>query len=716
VTLTGAGGAGKTRLAVQAAAELLDGSGDGVWFVELASISDPEQIPLAVASAIGLQEGLEVDPGGALLKALGPQRSLFVIDNCEHLVDGVAKLVDAVMRSCAGVHVIATSREPLGVDGERVYRVPSMSVPSDEVDSFEEAQAFDAVALFASRAADAGAVIPDHDVPLVASVCRRLDGIPLALELAAARLASMSLAHLSDRLDQRFRLLTGGSRSAMARQQTLQATVEWSYGLLHATERSLLRRLSVFVGGFELEAAEQVCVGGDVDEFDVLNLLHSLVEKSLVVAEQDAGSVRYRLLETIRQYAAAELLREGGDEGVLEARDRHAAYVLELAARSSPELEGAGQVAVYTRLDLEIDNVRAALTHLSDQRRAHEILELVVFLQRFFRSRVFVEVIPKIYAALDDVPDVDDELVGRARLAAGMLSGWLQTSIRDEVLRGEAQVRRACEIAERTGPASFEALAWGIFAMFQQYHQDLEGCASSLCRALELAEAAGDPVVRDEVWDFSLQRRPVAALGLSVDDRLGRATSLLESARSRGDLAGVGRAYSHLASLYLDLEAFERAIDMYTESIAIQEELGDKHASAGRLNNLALAHLQLRRFDEADVAMRRAIRLNRRTGLLSPAGDMVFVGGCVAVARGEAARGARLLSAADELRRPAYETGQLYLTPGEVRAQHEAEDAARASLGQEAYARERDRGRRLSVLEALALALEPSPDPAPTAS
>ena len=320
ITLTGAGGSGKTRLALQAAAELIGTTSDGVWLAELAQVTDGGHVAAVVASVLGLSDQCGPSVLDSVTEALADQDLLLVLDNCEHVIDAAAKFCDQVIRRCPRVRILATSREPLGIDGERVYRVPSLSLPQSDTDNADELAASDAVRLFAerARAQNPGFVLDARSVPLVASICRRLDGIPLALELAAARLSSMSLAQIADRLDQRFRLLTGGSRNAMPRQQTLQATVDWSFSLLNLAERGTLTRLSVFAGGFDLEAAEQLCTTEGVDALDVMDLLGSLVDKSLIVADQTADPVRYRLLETIRQYSAQELLRMTDDATVLQ--------------------------------------------------------------------------------------------------------------------------------------------------------------------------------------------------------------------------------------------------------------------------------------------------------------------------------------------------------------------------------------------------------------
>jgi predicted ATPase len=288
------------------AAELIDGSGDGVWLVELAAVSDETVVTPAICQALGIAAQPGQPALDTLLDALAPQDMLIVLDNCEHLIGACAKTADAIVRHCPKVHLVATSREPLGIGGETIYRVPPLSLPGPGDSASSAAESSDAVALFMDRAQaqGTGLSIDEATAPLVVSICARLDGLPLAIELAAARLRSLSLRGLADRLDQRFRLLTGGSRTALARQQTLQATVEWSYSLLHGAEQSLLRRLSVFAETFDLDAAEAVCSFGDIELFDVTGLLGSLVDKSLVVAEPAGEALRYRLLETIRQFAA----------------------------------------------------------------------------------------------------------------------------------------------------------------------------------------------------------------------------------------------------------------------------------------------------------------------------------------------------------------------------------------------------------------------------
>jgi predicted ATPase/class 3 adenylate cyclase len=388
VTLTGAGGCGKTRLGLQVAAGLLDRTGDGVWLVDLAAVTGENAVAPVICQVLGITRQPGRPALEALLDALAPQDMLIMLDNCEHLIGGCAKAADAIVRGCPQVRLVATSREPLGIGGEAIYQVPPLSLPGPGQTGVPAAESSDAVALFIERAKTQGTSLPvdQATAPLVVSICRRLDGLPLAIELAAARLRSLSLSDLHGRLDQRFRLLTGGSRTALARQQTLQATVEWSYSLLHRAEQSLLSRLSVFAEGFDLDAAEAVCAPGDIETFEVTGLLGSLVDKSLVVAEPAGAALRYRLLETIRQFAAERLAETGDDQAVVEAS--HCAHYLGVAEAAAPHLTGPEQGRWLARLDADQANLRHAAAHAArDPNRTQEVLRFGVALRRYWMTR-----------------------------------------------------------------------------------------------------------------------------------------------------------------------------------------------------------------------------------------------------------------------------------------------------------------------------------------
>jgi non-specific serine/threonine protein kinase len=394
VTLTGPGGTGKTRLALQAAADALEQYPDGVWLAELAALADPGPVPHVVAAAVGVRE----EPGRPLLAtltdALRPRRLLLLLDNCEHLVDACARLADALLRACPRLVVLATSREPLGIAGETVWRVPSLPVPGDGAGwppaggpSVDDLAGFAAVRLFCERAAavQPGFALDAESAPAVAQVCAQLDGIPLAIELAAARVRVLPPRQLLGRLEDRFRLLTGGSRTALERHQTLQAALDWSYDLLTPAERTLFARLAVFAGGFTLEAAEAVGAGAGIASPAVLDLLTRLVDQSLVGAEaQPDGTARYRLLETLRQYARQRL---AAGAGAGRRYDRHAAHYLALAEEAEPRTLGAPNPdapAQLARLEAELDNLRAALRWWAARGRAEPGLRLAGALTQFW--------------------------------------------------------------------------------------------------------------------------------------------------------------------------------------------------------------------------------------------------------------------------------------------------------------------------------------------
>ena len=311
VTLTGAGGVGKTRLAVQVAAVMAEEFDAGVWYVDLAPITDPEVVPVAVARALGLPDQPHHSTLDTLTRFIGERQMLVVLDNCEHLLDTTATLALALLAACPGLTLLATSREPIGVAGEVTWRVPSLSLADEAIELFTDR----------ARRVRPEFRVTDDNAAAVAEICRRLDGLPLAIELAAARIRALSAEEIVDGLHDRFRLLTGGARTAVRRQQTLRASVDWSHALLTEPERVLFRRLAVFLGGFDLDAAQAVAGDGEVERYQVLDELALLVDKSLVVAEHASGPTRYRLLETVRQYAL-EKLGDSGEADAVRARHR----------------------------------------------------------------------------------------------------------------------------------------------------------------------------------------------------------------------------------------------------------------------------------------------------------------------------------------------------------------------------------------------------------
>jgi predicted ATPase/DNA-binding CsgD family transcriptional regulator len=373
VTLTGAGGSGKTRLAVQVANQLAKEYSEGVWYVDLAPITDPDLVPVTAARALGLPDQPGRSTMDSLLRFVRGRQMLVVLDNCEHLLDACATLVVVVLGGAPGLTLLATSREPIGITGEATWRVPSLSLADEAVELFTDR----------ARLALTSFAVTDTNTAVVAEICQRLDGMPLAIELAAARVRALSLVEILDSLRDRFRLLTGGARTAVRRQQTLRASVDWSHALLTEPERVLFRRLAVFFGGFDLDAARAVAGGGDVERYQVLDQLTLLVDKSLVVADDSGGRTRYRLLETVRQYAL-EKLGESGEADVV--RSRHRDYYTGLGALLDAPAGGEHEQRLE-QANLEIDNLRAAFAWSREDSDTELALTLASALQPLWQAR-----------------------------------------------------------------------------------------------------------------------------------------------------------------------------------------------------------------------------------------------------------------------------------------------------------------------------------------
>jgi predicted ATPase/DNA-binding CsgD family transcriptional regulator len=425
VTLVGTAGVGKTRLALQVASTISELHDEAVWLVQLAPVDDPSLIVAAVATTLGVRE----QPGRSMLQALishlSSRRLLLVLDNCEHVIGAAAAFVGAVLGACLELRILATSRQALGVDGEAAWPVPALSVPpAPEASAAEGLAAYEAVRLFVERAVatDASFALNPAVGPAVAEICRRLDGVPLAIELAAARVGVLAPAEIAARLDDRFRLLTAGSRTAAPRHQSMQAALEWSYGLLCDAERVLLSRLSVFAGGFALEAAEEVCAADTLPANQVFHLLAELVAKSLVVADTSGEQTHYRLLETFRHYSAGRLAAAGEAQAV---GDRHAAYYTRLADLAEPQLTGARQGVWIERLDAEQANLRAALEWSLTCGQPEQGLRLAGALGLFWLVRGYLsEGRAWLDQALAANPDACPSLRAKALWALGSLAGW----------------------------------------------------------------------------------------------------------------------------------------------------------------------------------------------------------------------------------------------------------------------------------------------------
>ncbi|CDO86233.1 transcriptional regulator [Mycobacterium triplex] len=475
VVLTGTGGVGKTRLAIEVAGKVAADFDAGAWYVDLAPIADPDLVPAAMAKTLGLPD----QPGRSAMEAIArfvsDRRTLVVLDNCEHLLDVVAALTTALLSGCPGLTLLATSREPLGVSGEVTRRVPSLSLDDEAIELFVDR----------ARRARSDFQTSDEDVHAVREICRRIDGMPLAIELAAARVRALSLTEIADSLNDRFRLLTGGGRTAVRRQQTLRASVEWSHALLTEPERVLFRRLAVFIGGFDLSAARAVTGDTEIERFQVLDQLTLLVDKSLVVADDTGGRMRYRLLETVRQYALEKL----GDSGEADTvRARHRDYYTAMATRLDAPA-AAGHQQRVEQIEIEIDNLRAAFAWSRENVDVELALQIASSLQPLWLTRGRLrEGLSWIDEALADLDTVDREVapavLARTLADAALLDGWVGVPERQD------QAAESLAIARQLDDPSL--LVRALTACFGTAAFNPEEAATYFAEAVELARALGD--------------------------------------------------------------------------------------------------------------------------------------------------------------------------------------------------------------------------------
>jgi non-specific serine/threonine protein kinase len=584
VTLTGVGGIGKTRLGLEVGAALVEHHAEGVWFVDLAPLVDPALVAQVVVSALGVRLPHDRSPIEGLAEAISSWRALLVLDNCEHLVEACAELADGLLRVCAGLRVLATSREALRVPGEVVWQVASLPLPdTGRACVADEVLRSAAVRLFAERASAAapGFVLTDVSAAPVAEICGRLDGIPLAIELAASRVRLLGLEQLQKRLDDRLSLLSGGARTQPQRQQTLRATLDWSYALLGASERAVLRGLSVFAGGFTLDAAEAVCGVQSGDQHgvqDVLSALGGLVDKSLVQVDGDERRTRYRLLETVRQYAAEQLAAAGETKMIA---GRHRDWYVNWAEQVVPELTRADQVDWYGRLAMELDNFRAADAVSRDPDGAAAGLRLAGALGRYWQVRApgseAREWLERALARGPTTPSV-------ARARALTWCGELECQ-HDDATVGRSRIAEAVTVAREVGDLSLLSMTLRRQAL---YAGDYTTGPAWLEEAASIARAAGDS--RELAMALSYLGAVREQQGKEVEaDALN--TEALENARASGDANALIDVLINLGGLAARRGQYEAALmhlnECLTNSVAIGYDMYTSLAHR-RLAQLAL--------------------------------------------------------------------------------------------------------------------------------
>jgi len=647
LTLTGTGGLGKTRLALQVAADSLEALPDGAWLVELAPLADPALVPRTVASVFGIPEESARPVTDTLADFLRPRSLLLILDNCEHLLSACAQLADVLLHRCPNLKILATSREGLGIAGELTYRAPSLSLPdSRHLPPPETLAQYEAVRLFVERAAfgKPGFALIRDNAATVAQVCHRLDGIPLAIELAAARVKAMSVEDIANRLHDRFRLLTGGSRTAMPRQQTLRAALDWSYDLLSDAEQTVLRRLAAFEGGFTMEAAEAVCPGRDVGAADVLDLLTHLVDKSLVVAEDAPHGVRYRLLETVRQYSRDKLFESGE---AADVRTRHRDFFLRLAEEAEPRLTTADELVWLERLEAEHDNMRTALGWSLEAGEAEAGLRLAGALGLFWGVRGYLgEGRDWLNRALAAACRASPAVRAKALLLAGVLAGGQSdygpaAAILEESLALYKQMNDNSGIARSLASLGLmefmtgnyeraSALLESALSLFRE-QRDNWGTASTLRYLGSIADIQGsDQAAKLLDESFTLYRdignrrgiglvlvhRGIAAYAQRDSKRalapLEQSLALFREVGDRGGILVSQQFLGYVACLEGD---HDRAMSLFRETIGLCRDLGNKRELAGCLDGLAEVATSVGHLERAVRLFGAAEALRRTTGV-----------------------------------------------------------------------------------------------------
>jgi predicted ATPase/class 3 adenylate cyclase len=606
LTLTGSGGMGKTRLSLHLAAEVLDTFKNGVWLIELAPLSDPIAVPFTVASVLGLRE----EPGRPLINTLiawlGDKELLLILDNCEHLLEACAKFVDQVLHASNTTRILATSREALGIAGESIYRVPSLQTPKPEekikIDQFEQ---YDAVRLFIDRATKSLSTfrVTNANSPAVAQICYRLDGIPLAIELAAARVKALSVEKIAERLDDRFRLLTGGSRTALPRQQTLRAMIDWSHSLLSDPERILFKRLSVFTGGWTVDSAEQVCSSDGLEPADILDLNTHLVDKSLVIMEDGADGIRYQMLETIRQYAV-DKLETSGEADIF--RKRHADYFSNLAEEVEKHQVKPEHAEWLNLLEEERDNLREALK----------------------------------WAAIHDQDGIFLQLAGNS---------WRFWLMRGPITEGRSWLDQAVQLYESNPNSMKSALASDIFSGagdMARFQGDFERALRLKRQNLELCRQQGNErrvaaILHGMATIYSLMGNCERSLALAEEGVALR--------RKLGNPLGVSHALSALWFALMCLDRPQEAREAVEEAMLIDRARQYHEGLVDDLITLIFIAVRQSRYEDAQRILKELVPLSEGTADQMLRATGMYAMATLAAARGQAHQAARLLGIADQI-------------------------------------------------------------------
>lgn len=694
ITLTGAGGTGKTRLAIEVTRKISDRYPDGAWLVDFAVLPEPGLIWQSIASILAVREEPNRSLTQTLTDFLRSKNLLLLFDNCEHLISACAQVVGTLLQSCPQLTILATSREPVGIPGENQYYVPSLTTPQIEAEMFlEQLSRTEAVRVFLDRAVMVRSTfkLTKANALAVAQICRRLDGIPLAIELAAARVKGLSVEQIAERLDDRFSLLSKGNRTALQRHQTLRATIDWSYNLLSEKERILLSRLSVFAGGWTLESATEVCLVVQIEERDVLNLLLNLSDKSLVITEEQDGETRYRFLETIREYAL-EKLAESGEKRLV--RNRHLDFFIHFAEEAERNYRGERQLFWFRVMERERDNFRAALDYVLHTDQVDTALRLVgtAFWPWFFQGpwsegQIWTE------AALTKASDLHTKARAKVLMALGLLQ-FAQSNHST----ARTSLAESLSIWQELGDKWWSAFVLGFLGLTQR-PLDRHNASDFVEESLRLATETGD----DWILAFALWNSGENALYLH---RLTDAESMLNQSlalgQSLGDRMLQNEALRALGEVYEANQEYGKAVGLYRDSLAIVQELRDitnvshLYFNVGRALQLAGDNQGAK--DYFLDALLQSRHLGKKAGEVRALAGL----GVVAAASGEAERAITLLTASRSL------FAKLGLnSPSTQSAWLDRHfEAARAQLGENTFAVVAEQAQKLSLDHAVKYALE----------
>lgn len=606
VTLSGTGGSGKTRLAIQVAGDLIEDFPDGVWLVELAPIADPNLVAPSMAAALGLRESAERPILKDLIEHCKSRKLMLILDNCEHVIQQAAQVVGSLMASAPGLKILATSREPFSIPGEKNWRIPSMKPLDPEdleigVDLFDAMGRNDAARLFVERATQvspAFELTPENAEP-VAQICHRLDGIPLAIELAAARVKVLPVEQIATRLDDRFRLLTGGSRTALPRQQTLRALIDWSYELLADNEKAMLRRLSVFAGGWTLEAAEAIAPCDAIEAWEVLDLLGLLVDKSLVTVEEGVDENRYGMLQTVRQYGR-ELVTQLGEEA--EVRTRHLEFFSAMAGDAAKHLQGPQQATYLKSLAQDRHNLRAAVDYAKES--APDIgLKLTADLWRYWLVHSHFtegrEVLAELIQANSGQPT--SEALARALQGAGVLA-----VTQNDYPAAADYLERCLEVCRENGYPEYESAALNSLGNLFWRQGDYPKARELYTRSLELEQSRGNDTGVARAY-ISLGNVATQQADFPASRELYQ--KALQLSRAIKNSAWEAAVLHNLGDVEWSLANFPEAGKYYEESLGVRDVLGDrlgKFRATVKLGSVAMFQGNLDKAEELFTQCQKA--------------------------------------------------------------------------------------------------------------